>query len=315
MVDQQYIEWLLEGDPAIVYQTHLHLLDAKDSVLGELQSAIVEGGWCKDFLSYRDDATGLWGNGYYSPKWISTTYTMWDLRNFGISPRYKNYVESADLLIDNLWKIPQTKKDRYVDLCICGMLLHICCYAKTTSPKVMEIIDFVIKTQMSDGGWNCRLEDIPHHSSLHTTINILEGIQTYIQNGYIYRIDELKAIKAQAHEFILCHRLFKSDKTGDIIDKKMLMLSYPSRWRYDILRCMVYFADVKQAYDPRMADAISHILKKKRKDGYWPVQQKYTGLVYFDMEKTGGASRWNTLRVLKMLDSYGEDYRCATGLE
>ncbi len=53
-----------------------------------------------------------------------------------------------------------------------------------------------------------------------------------------------------------------------------------------------------------MEEVLDKILKKQRKDGTWPVQQKYSGLTYFDMEKTGGASRWNTLRVLKIVKFY-----------
>ena len=50
-----------------------------------------------------------------------------------------------------------------------------------------------------------------------------------------------------------------------------------------------------------MEEAIEVILKKRRKDGSWPVQNKHAGKVHFDMEKTGGPSRWNTLRVLRVL--------------
>jgi hypothetical protein len=48
------------------------------------------------------------------------------------------------------------------------------------------------------------------------------------------------------------------------------------------------------------------IEKKRRRDGIWPVQQKYTGRVHFDMEATGKASRWNTLRVLRVSAAYGK---------
>lgn len=306
MQDKKTIKWLLQGDPAIVYQTHRLLLKTDEKTLEEYQEAIPEKGWGKKFLSYRDKKTGLWAEGLYSPKWLSTTYSMLELRNFGIAPDYPAYVESAKVLLDGLWIIPTKKNQKYLDLCICGMLLHLCCYSHVRSPKINEIIDFILATHMKDGGWNCRTWENPHHSSLHTTINVLEGLQTYLDVGYDYQKEALEVAMDKAHDFILCHRLFQSDKTGKTIDKKMLMLSYPSRWRYDILRCLVYFVDRDMPYDERMADAINHIKKKQKKDGCWPVQQKYTGLVYFDMEKTGGPSRWNTLRVLRVLERYKE---------
>lgn len=79
------------------------------------------------------------------------------------------------------------------------------------------------------------------HSSLHTTISVLEGILEYSKNGYRYRLGELREAAERAEAFLLRHRLFRSDRTGAVIDRKMLMLSYPCRWRCDILRALDYF--------------------------------------------------------------------------
>jgi ABC-type molybdenum transport system ATPase subunit/photorepair protein PhrA len=107
--------------------------------------------------------------------------------------------------------------------------------------NLTSIVDFLITEQMGDGGFNCEANrGGAVHSSLHTTISVLEGILEYVVNGYSYRTSELNRIAAEAREFILQHKLFRSDHTGEIIDKRMLMLSYPSRWRYDILRALVH---------------------------------------------------------------------------
>ena len=89
-----------------------------------------------------------------------------------------------------------------------------------------------------------------------------------------------------------------------IIDKNMLMLSYPSRWRYDILRTLDYFQAARINYDSRMNPAIAVLLKKRRRDRTWPVQMKHPGQVHFDMEVTGQPSRWNTLRALRVLNHF-----------
>ncbi len=98
--------------------------------------------------------------------------------------------------------------------------------------------------------------------------------------------------------------MFRSDKTNEIIDKKMLMLSYPSRWRYDILRALDYFQFASIRYDPRMQDALDRLMKKRRKDETWPLQAKHSGQTHFDMENTGKPSRWNTLRALRVLNQF-----------
>lgn len=58
-------------------------------------------------------------------------------------------------------------------------------------------------------------------------------------------------------------------------------------------------------WDDRMADALEVILQKRMPGGFWPVQQKYPGETHFDMEKPGQISRWNTLRVRRVLKKYG----------
>ena len=144
------------------------------------------------------------------------------------------------------------------------------------------------------------------HSSLHSTVSLIEGLNSYIEGGYKYRLDELIKIRKECIEFILIHRLFKSDRTGNVINKSFLMLSYPPRWKYDILRALVAIMDSGTKYDERMQDAIDVLYKKRRKDGTWPVQAKHPGEVHFDMEKTGESSRWNTLRVLRVLKYFSK---------
>jgi hypothetical protein len=79
------------------------------------------------------------------------------------------------------------------------------------------------------------------------------------------------------------------------------MLSFPPRWYYDILRGLEYFSRSGAPRDSRLIDAIDLLTSKRRKDGRWPVQHKHPGLVFFDMEKAGEASRWNTLRALRVM--------------
>jgi hypothetical protein len=300
------IEWLLAGDPAIVFQTHRDLLQSDGEILTGLQEQIHKSGWGAQFMAKRDAQTAMWGKGAYSPKWVSTTYTLLDLKNLGIVPQLPEYLESTALILDRLWLLPVKAKDRYQDLCICGMLLNLCCYGRIEHRKIDEMIDYILDKQFADGGWNCRWKVDHDHGSLHTTINVLEGLKEYVENGYSYRLQEIREAITCAHEFILMHRLYRSDRTGKVIDHRMTMLSYPGRWKFDALRALDYFQSVNLPYDPRMSDGVNLLMKKKRKDGHWPVQQKYAGLVHFDMEQTGKASRWNTLRVLRVLKQYGE---------
>jgi hypothetical protein len=86
----QIISWLLDGDVAIQYQTNRDLLGIEKTTL---QQKIQTEGWGLKFLSYRRP-DGHWGQKFYQPKWISTHYTLLDLKNLNISPDNKAIKES-----------------------------------------------------------------------------------------------------------------------------------------------------------------------------------------------------------------------------
>ncbi len=306
MFDKNVITWLLQGDLSIQYQTHRDLLG---SAKVDLQNCIETEGWGAEFLSRRLE-NGHWGYKFYQPKWTSTHYTLLDLKNLGIAQKNPLILETLNMIFETekgpdggIRPIGTVQKS---DVCINGMLLNYATYFLVDEKKLESVIDFLLSQHMADGGFNCQSNRKGAlHSSLHSTISVAEGILEYARNGFTCRLKELQHAEQGCREFMLQHHLFKSDKTGEIIDKRMTRLSYPSRWRYDILRALDYFRSADVDYDPRMEAAIEVLLKKRRKDGCWTTQEKHVGQTHFDMEEGGAASRWNTLRALRVLKYYG----------
>lgn len=302
------IKWLLKGDVAIQYQVHRDLLGFK---YASLQDRIAREGWGARFLSARKQE-GHWGQRFYQPKWISTNYSVLDLKNLGIAQDCQPIRESIAQVLDTLkgsdgGVSPFTAAQK-CDVCVNGMFLNYAAYFKLPQDSLSSIIDFLLTEHMKDGGFNCESNfGGASHSSVHSTISVLEGIHEYSVNGYTYKLDELQKVKQECVEFLLEHRLYQSHRTGETIDKKMLMLSYPSRWKYDILRSLDYMQMAGVAYDPRMQAALDILLKKRLKDGKWPNQARHPGQTHFDMEKTGSPSRWNTLRALRVLNYYDQN--------
>ena len=307
MDTQQIIDWLLAGDVAIQYQAHRDLLATERP---DLRERIATEGWGARFLSFRKPE-GHWGQRFYQPKWISTHYTILDLKNLAISPVNEAIRESIGQVLRTLKArdggILPIGPEKKSDVCVDGMFLNYASFFGAEEAELQSIVDLLLREHMPDGGFNCESNrQGAVHSSLHTTISVLEGILEYGRSGYTYRLDELQESAGQARSFLLEHKLFRSDRTGEIIDKKMLMLSYPSRWRYDILRALDYFRLAGVGYDPRLQDALDVLVRKRRKDRRWPVQAKHPGQTHFDMERTGGPSRWNTLRAMRVLRHFGQ---------
>jgi hypothetical protein len=305
MKTNDLIDWLLEGDVSIQYQVHRDLLN-KNRL--DLQQKIAKEGWGKEFLS-KQRPDGHWGHKFYHPKWTSTHYTLLDLRNLCISPeisQIRNVIQKIAMFEKGHdGGINPAGSTRNSDVCINGMFLNYAAYFKTDEGLLKPVVDFILSQKMKDGGFNCCLNRSgAKHSSLHTTISVMEGITEYAFNGYSYRLDELKECEKTAKEFILIHQLFLSDHTGKVIHPVFLRMPYPYRWRYDFLRALDYFQYSKTLFDDRMKPAIDHLLEKRNQHLSWNVNAKYPGQEHFEMEKAGKPSRWNTLRALRILKYY-----------
>jgi len=239
MESREIIEWLLSGDVSLQYQVYRDLLmDDRP----QLRLRIGREGWGAEYLARRR-SDGHWGLKFYQPKWTYTHYTLLDLRNLCLDPDHPAVKEPLGKI---LWEekgcdggINPAGSVAVSDVCINGMFLNYASWFKVPEADLRSAVDFILSQKMPDGGFNCRSNRSGAiHSSLHTTLSVLEGITEYERNGCVYRLAELREARAKGNEFILLHRLFLSDKTGRVIDPRFLTLSYPGRWYYDILRAL-----------------------------------------------------------------------------
>ena len=302
---EEIISWLMEGDVSIQYQTQRDLLNHDDP---KLRKRIAKQGWGALLLSCKNDS-GHWGQGFYQPKWTSSHYTLLDLKNLNIHPSNIAIKNTIHLIFENEkgadGGINPSGFIKQSDVCVNGMALNYSSYFNIKEQEIKSVIDFLLSQKMPDGGFNCHSNRKGAvHSSLHTTLSVLEGFLEYLRNGYAYRLDEILTAKASAETFILMHQLFRSDKTGKIIKPDFLKLYYPCRWYYDRLRALDYFQLAKLKYDPRMGEAIGRILNAKNNRGQWKLPAPHPGKMHFVMEQAGKPSRWNTLRALRVLKDY-----------
>jgi len=300
------IEWLLEGDPSIRYQTLRDLLNANVNAINKERSRVLKEGWGRRFMDLQEE-NGTWSSALYSPKWISTFYTLLVLKRFG-ALNDKNTDKACRILLDegfyikdggiNYWK---TWKQG--ECCVTGMLLSMLCHFQIEDDRINRMVEYLISEQMPDNGWNCERYRGAKHSSFHTTISVLEGLWEYEKespNSYLMKSVQEK--QEEGIEFLLKHHLYKSNTSWKTIDPKMIRLSFPPRWHYDIMRCLDYFQERNIYKDKRMIDAMDLLTKKQTTEGFWKREIKYPAKIFFEMEKAGKESRWNTLRALRILN-------------
>ncbi|NLW85747.1 MAG: hypothetical protein GXY38_02625 [Planctomycetes bacterium] len=296
----EVIDWLMEGDPTIRWQMMRDILGKPASQWKREQAKVATEGWGRQLLDCRDPA-GTWGGGLYTPKWTSANYTLLLLRDMGLPRSHPAGRESARLLLGRMTGETFRTQIATLDLCIVGMYLSLNAYFGVRDDRVEMLAEQVVQSQMPDGGWNCAGQrHVVNHSSLHTTINVLDGLADYVEYGGKKAAALVAEPIRRAHEFILEHRLFKSDKTGEVIKSAFTEFSFPPRWHWDVLRGLDHLRrmDVR---DERLQDAINLLLSKRSPDGRWKLENHHKGKEFFKLERPGQPSRWNTLRALRVL--------------
>ncbi len=299
-------KWLLNSDPSIKWQVQRDILSLPKEKYTKTREQISKKGWGAKLLSYQDE-DGKWNGGLYGHKWVSTTYTMLQLRRMGLAPDNDRAQKACKILLEkgfyNDNGINYFGSLNHSETCVTGMILSLLSYFNYNDNRLEKIAGFLFDQQMKDGGWNCLSFDGATHSSFHTTINVLEGLREFEKFETPFS-SEIKRYFHKALEFLYIHKLYRSDKTNKIVGTKMTRFSFPPRWRYDVIRILDFLQEIDADYDERIDDAIELLIKKQNKDGTWNLQQKHAGRVWFDMEKPGDPSRWNTLRGWRILKWY-----------
>ncbi|MDJ1009150.1 MAG: hypothetical protein QNJ13_15145 [Paracoccaceae bacterium] len=295
----------MSGDISVAYQARRDLLDEDQP---ELRDRVAGEGCGRAMLDAHHP--GGWGQGFYQPKWTSSHYTLLDLRLLELAPDHPiAQAEVARILAKEHRPdggVGPARSSAASDVCVNGMVLNYASYFGAPEAELRRIVDFIAGQQMRDGGFNCRKNRFgARHSSVHSTASVLEGIASYLDAGHSYRADELRAMAEEGLEFLLLHRFFRSDRTGDVINPAFLRLPYPWRWFYNILRGLDCARRLGAGWDPRMEDAVAVLRRKRRADGRWPVNAEHKGQVHVVMEAPGGPSRWNTLIALRVFRHFG----------
>lgn len=296
------LAWLLDGDPAVRWQVLRDLCGASTEVVAAERARVAVEGWGARLLAAQD-ADGRWAGGLYSPKWTSTTYTLLLLHRLGLSAGHPQASAGCQVLWDAArcyeggLNLAVTVHEP--ETCITGMLVLLAAAFGGDRGRVVPTAQWLVGQQLADGGWNCdTIRRGSTHGSFHTSITVLEGLAAYRQSGGDVTVD--MAID-RGRAFLLRHRLYRSHRTGAVVDPAYLRFPFPPQWRYDVVRGLEHLSAVGSPRDDRMRDAVDEVRRRQRSDGTWPVYRPHPGRRWFELEPTGTAGRWSTLRALRIL--------------
>jgi hypothetical protein len=295
------IDWLLESDPAIRWQTMRDLTDASASSIAAERARVPHEGIGARILASQG-ADGAWHRPD-TPDWLPTLFMPQLLRLTG-ADRTDPAVDAAMARLgagfhwhESLGGKPFFEGE--TEPCINGGTLAIGAYFGRPTESLARRL---LGEQLADGGWNC---DAPPSvvSSYHSTICVLEGLFEY--ERAVGGVPEIAAARRRAEEYLLVRALFRRLSTGEVAHLAFLKFSFPPRYTYDVLRALDYFRAAGLTPEPRMADAIQIIRKTQQPDGRWLLDDSHDESLSFPFDETvGEPSRWNTLRALRVLRWY-----------
>ena len=304
------IQYLLDGDPAIRWQVLRDLTDADDTEVTAERARVAREGWGARLLA-EQAADGQWDGGTYRPgwadehrpffdAWTATHFSLQQLMDFGVDPDDPAVRETIARVREHVrWEnAGQPYFEGETEPCINGIALAIAVYFGEDGSVIARTL---LDTQLPDGGWNCWAEDGTATGSFHSTLCVLEGLRAWEQASS--GSDAAAAARRNGEEFLLERSLLRRKSTGELIDPRFAMNSYPTRWFYDSLRALDYFRLARPEGDPRCAEAIELLRSKRLPMGLWRLELTHEGPTLFEMEgeHEGFPSRWVTLRAMRAL--------------
>ncbi len=285
-VDDLVRAWLLEGDPAVRWR-----------VTGEPRerARIATEGWGARFLAEQDDA-GTWARGVYSPKWTSTTYTLLHLLWLGLEPRHPGALRGCERLWEwqARWRVPVT--------CIESMLVRLTAYFGHDEGRLDDLVADLLGAAERRRRLELCLTQRPGQAQL----------VPHQRPGARGAAPVRRVGRAAGHRIGAAARArvlpappalpLPPDGTGGgpgehpvpgVPGVALRRAPWPRALRRG------------RRAEGRAARGRGRPLRSvQRKDGRWPTYAPYPGRRWFELEPSG-PSRWNTCRVLAVLDWWG----------
>jgi hypothetical protein len=303
-----HLKWLLDSDPAIRWQVMRDLTDETPEAIAVERCRVATKGWGARLLAAQSPA-GKWGGAKENAGLLITFNSLVVLKDLGLEPTSKQarkMIDRVDKRLVFTWHRNQPFLHGETEPCINGRILGLGAYFKKTNDALAKQL---LSEQLEDGGWNCEAtlaspkRPKSTRSSFHTTICVLEGLLEYERAGR--KSAAVAKARRRGEEYLLERRMFRSLRTGEVIDERWLRFSFPTYWHYDVLRGLDYLRNAGVKPDSRVREAVEVVMNRRHQNGRWPLNLLHRERIPLEMETAvGSASHWNTLRALRVLRWY-----------
>ena len=300
------------SDPSVRfrYWAEVEGLPSGDPRVRTARRAIGREGWAAVLLG-RQFPDGHWNNRgssareLYRPKYIVTNWMAIVLADLGMDRRDPRIRRTAELILKRWsvkgWDLSGTNGE----ICVTGNAVRtLVRFGFLDHPSVQRSIDWIVRTQKSDGGWHC-------FPSRVGTLDGWEGLAAFAEIPEAARSDSVRRSIERGAEFFLGRRLMDE---GRVRYPPWFRIHYPNHYYYDVLVGLRTLTRLGYGSDPRLKRALRWLRGKQRSDGTWmldadqpDLDPNLTGYGFKEpifplrIEAPNQPSRWATVEALSVL--------------
>lgn len=252
------------SDPSVRfrYWTEVDGRALEDARVRRARAEIGQVGWAARFLSWQG-RDGHWATPGTSdreivrPRFASTYWIALILADFGMSRTDPRIRRTAELLLR--WRSRVLRADDG-ELCFAGNATRaLLRFGYRDHPVVQRSIDWILRAQKEDGGWNC-------FPSRRGTLDGWEGLAALAEIPVEQRSDAVRrAIERGAEFYLKRHLLVEGAGRYD----PWRRIHYPNHFFYDGLVGLRLLTRLGYGGDPRLGPAVRWLVDRRRGDGRW----------------------------------------------
>ena len=339
-VSDSVLNWLLEEDePSARYHALVDLQERSpnDQSIVSTKNRIGKVGWASKILAKQKENT-YWDNprSCYVPKFSACSWQLVVLADLGVSSKDPRVDKSVDHFLEHhnvetggISLRPKGDEKFEPHICATGnMVRALAKMGYAEDHRVLRAMDWLLSKQLPDGGWNCF--PAGKHGSFLSVIQPLWALSEMMAHD---AREGWEVSAKRGAEFLLKHRVYRSDKDDSVVLLDFLRLHYPLHYCYDFLHGLRVLTELGIKNDPRMNDAVSLLMEKRSPEGKWVLDGVYRGWRHphamhggefvsrpeerelitqgwgsersLQLEEAGKPSKWITLQSLLVLKRLG----------
>jgi hypothetical protein len=319
------VPWLLErDDPAVRHLTLRRLLDEPEDApaVRRARAAAMRVPPIAPILDHQDPE-GFWekpGPGY-GRKYTGTVWSLMFLDQMGADGRDRRIARATEYVLAHTqaasggFGISGAVGDRRpppssVYHCLNGNLLRaMIAFGRLDDPRVRRAVDWQARSITGEGfdgyyrsgttgpGFGCAV-----NAAHPCPWGGIKGLRALAAVPPRRRAPHVRRAIHEGVEFLLSADPAQADyPTGTKVSPSWFKLGFPSGYVADVLQNLEVLAELGQARNPKLGNALDLVAAKQDEHGRWRNEYPYRGKLWVDVDRPYEPSKWVTLRACAVL--------------